>query len=495
MLCKPEVRLPEPAPQAAPRARAARKAQRDTAAKTPESRPFNLLRWYSIASLLALLPVAAITGSILAHFVTQDALERDALLTAQFIQNCLSVETEQFKIESLARMLDPRADVRAAGLDPRTVAQARSEMFDHLGSLSEALLTNLYARDGRVVWSSNPSLVGTNGGFNLEVQQAFATKAWLPRHRAGHATELGGQPFVAAPEDVVIENYIPLLDAKGEPAAVVQVYKEPHRLMASIRAGTQLVWATTLLGGLLIYLVLFGIVRRGSRMLSRQQEQLMEKESQLFAGEMATALAHSLRNPLACVRTSAELALDADDAAVRKNAQDIITQVDFLSKWARELLLYSQPLRGEEETVDLGSVLSSVLASFTTSFERAGIRVVWKSPQDGRRLVEGNTSLVTQALHSVICNAVEAMPKGGELRIELRDSWDPVGVQLVVSDTGMGMSKQQLATAFRPFNTTKSHGLGIGLPLLKRAMERFGGFVTLSSVENAGTQVCLHFKA
>jgi signal transduction histidine kinase len=195
------------------------------------------------------------------------------------------------------------------------------------------------------------------------------------------------------------------------------------------------------------------------------------------------------------VRTSAELALDAEDATVRKNAQDIITQVDFLSKWARELLLYSQPLHGEEETVDLGAALSGVLASFAPSFERAGIRVVWKSPQDGRRLVEGNTSLVTQALHSVISNAVEAMPKGGELRIELRDSWDPVGVQLVVSDTGMGMSKQQLATAFRPFNTTKSHGLGIGLPLLKRAMERFGGFVTLSSVENAGTQVCLHFKA
>jgi signal transduction histidine kinase len=55
------------------------------------------------------------------------------------------------------------------------------------------------------------------------------------------------------------------------------------------------------------------------------------------------------------------------------------------------------------------------------------------------------------------------------------------------------MSAQQLALAFRPFYTTKRHGVGVGLPMLRRAMERFGGSVTLASVENTGTQVRLHF--
>jgi signal transduction histidine kinase len=80
------------------------------------------------------------------------------------------------------------------------------------------------------------------------------------------------------------------------------------------------------------------------------------------------------------------------------------------------------------------------------------------------------------------------------MRIELRETINPPGLDVLISDTGVGMSTQQLATAFRPFQTTKSHGLGVGLPMLKRAMERFGGFVTLASAENAGTQVRLHFR-
>src|SRR5689334_20244382 len=55
-------------------------------------KPFNLLRWFSIASLLALLPIAGITGLILSHFITEETLQRDATLTAQFISNCIDIE-------------------------------------------------------------------------------------------------------------------------------------------------------------------------------------------------------------------------------------------------------------------------------------------------------------------------------------------------------------------------------------------------------------------
>jgi two-component system sensor histidine kinase HydH len=144
--------------------------------------------------------------------------------------------------------------------------------------------------------------------------------------------------------------------------------------------------------------------------------------------------------------------------------------------------------------VDLCAVLAGVLASFAPTLDRSGIRVRLERDEACPALVEGNTSLVRQALHSVISNAVEAMPQGGEMHVHLREVKSAGGVEMVISDTGVGMSKQQLATAFRPFHTTKPHGLGVGLPMLERAMERFGGFVTLSSSENAGTQVLLHFK-
>jgi signal transduction histidine kinase len=86
------------------------------------------------------------------------------------------------------------------------------------------------------------------------------------------------------------------------------------------------------------------------------------------------------------------------------------------------------------------------------------------------------------------------MPGGGELRIALLDMQQPPGVELLVSDTGVGMSRQELAAAFKPFHTTKTHGLGVGLPMIRRVMERFGGVVLISSAENAGTQVRLRFR-
>jgi len=457
-------------------------------------RPFNLLRWFSIASLAALLPVAAVTGTVLSHFVTQQALQRDALLTAQFIYNCLGVEAAQIGAVSLVPFLDPRTDTWAAGLSPKVVAQARSEVYEHLETLPDVLLTSVYARDGKIVWSTNRDLIGTFTHQNEELREAFASKMDIAKHHAGNMSERAEQRFVVEPKEFFIENYVPLTDPTGEVVSVVEVYKEPRHLMDSIRAGQILVWMTTLAGGVVIYLGLFSIVRRGSRVLAQQQRQLLEAQSQVFAGEMATALAHSLRNPLASVRSSAELAACTDDLPVRKNAQDIITQVDFLSQWVRELLLYSRPISGETEPVDLCVLLDTLLASFATTLERSKVRLEWVRSDVCGTHVKGNTSLVRQALHSVISNAVEAMPRGGELRIELRMVKNPDGVELVFSDSGVGMTEQQLESAFRPFHTTKSHGLGVGLPMVKRAMERFGGFVALSSEPNVGTQVRLHFK-
>jgi signal transduction histidine kinase len=459
------------------------------------TRPFDLQRWFSIASLVALVPVAAATGAIMSHFIAEQVLQRDALLTAQYIRNCIRVESGHVGGTSLGPYLDARVDATAAGLDRDEVARGRDDVFEYLETLPDTLLINVYAPDRMIVWSTSKRLVGTFSREDRELNEAFETRQEVFRHRSSEISVRHDAQFRQPPRNFFVENYVPVEDGRGRVVAVVEVYKEPSGLMPAIRKGQFLVWTTTILGGVLVYLGLFSIIRRGSRLLRQQQHRLVEAESQLFAGEMATALAHSLRNPLSSVRNCAELALCSEDLPVRKNAQDIITQVDFLSQWIRELLLYSRPLSGQAEPVDLQAILHSVLASFGPTLERLGIRVVWERHGAGRILAQGNTALTRQALHSVVSNAVEAMPAGGEMKVELRDTGVPAGVDLTITDTGVGMSAQQLASAFRPFQTTKPHGLGVGLPMLRRAMQRFDGSVTLHSVENAGTQVRLHFRS
>jgi two-component system, NtrC family, sensor histidine kinase HydH len=138
-------------------------------------------------------------------------------------------------------------------------------------------------------------------------------------------------------------------------------------------------------------------------------------------------------------------------------------------------------------------VLESVLASFQPTFERARIALRWQRSELCAARVQGNTALARQALHSVVSNAVENMPAGGELRIALRRD-APGALDLLVSDSGSGTAEAPAGGAQRGMQVANGPGLGAGLPMLNRAMERFGGFVALERSREAGTQVRLRFK-
>ena len=105
----------------------------------------------------------------------------------------------------------------------------------------------------------------------------------------------------------------------------------------------------------------------------------------------------------------------------------------------------------------------------------------------------GNRSLLLQAFNSIIANAMEVMPHGGKLTVQHKLETAQGRVKLSIADTGQGMSEKQLEQAFKPFHTTKPRGLGIGLTLVKRTLERYRGSVQITSRENAGTRVELTF--
>jgi signal transduction histidine kinase len=457
--------------------------------------PFNLLRWFSLISMAVIGTVAVALGSVSTRFVITESVQRDALLTSQFIQAIAAAEVRHValpNVRTMGELLDPRKDKDFPDVDPLARANARGEFLDHIEHLPDVILANIYAPDRMIIWSTNPALMGTTIHVDEDLDQAFASKK--PVSASYHDVDHGRmeQKFVIPPEYIFIENYIPLFDAEGNTVtAMVEIYKEPKDLISRMERGLVLIWLATALGGGLIYLGLYWIVRRAAILLATQQKQLITNETFVALGEMSSAVAHSLRNPLATIRSSAELALEFDSGPAHKNINDIIGQVDRMSKWVRELLQSLRPLNDEAEPVNLVAVLHDSLNAFEQQIAKGRFTVVF-APKETPMVFSQQVQL-TQILNSLLANALEAMDPGGTLTISLEPS-DSQSVCVTISDTGKGMTDEQRSMAFRPFFTTKQGGLGVGLVLVKRIMERFGGTVALDSREGEGTRVRLSFK-
>ncbi|MBS5848479.1 MAG: two-component sensor histidine kinase, partial [Pseudomonas putida] len=127
---------------------------------TAPRKPFNLLRWYAWVSLAIILSVAVGLGLISSRFIIDESVERDALLTAQFITSIADAEVRHVSIpnvRTMGELLDPRTDrSNLPDVDPDARRKARGEFLDHIAHLPDMLLANIYAPDRMVIWSTNP---------------------------------------------------------------------------------------------------------------------------------------------------------------------------------------------------------------------------------------------------------------------------------------------------------------------------------------------------
>lgn len=471
------------------------KTETDADMQLLKRRQFNLLRWFSLGSFLIIAAVAMGLGYISTRFLVEESIERDSILTAQFIQAIGAAEIRHASItpsRTMGEMLDPRQDKAYPDVAPETRATARIEFLDHVEHLPDLLLATVYALDRTVVWSTNPELIGVRIENDDELDQSFEMKEAVSTSYHEIDDERPEQRLLHEPDYLFVENYIPMFNAdKSHVIAMVEIYKEPADLVVRIQRGFKSIWLATILGGLVIYLALFWIVRRAARLLESQQNQLIANETFVALGAMSSAVAHSLRNPLANIRSSAELSQGLASHGAQKNIADIINQVDRMSRWVRELLVSLRPATENSEAVDLVLALEDTLSAFEALIRCSNVEVRFSAP--AFEPVVSQQVLLTQILNSLFANALEAMPKGGVLIIDIESS-QPGQLSLTLSDTGKGMTPQQQQMVFKPFFTTKQGGLGVGLALVKRIMERFEGSVELTSREQEGTRVRLNFK-
>jgi two-component system, NtrC family, sensor histidine kinase HydH len=440
--------------------------------------PFNLSRWFAIVGLVSISIVGATSAFLLSQFLTERMLRQEAVLTMEFLQTV--VLTEKPLLAYLA------------GERPQN-ANELEEALGHIGAIPDILRANMYNRERVLIWSSANKIIGRKFGPNPELDAALGGRLVVhggTEHDDGQSSK-EEHVGLGEREGYFVEIYVPVRDSvRGKVIGVIELYKRPQALAEALHTGRIYIFLGAAVAGLFLYLALFGLSRRADAVIRSQQELLVDSEILATVGEMGSAVAHGIRNPLAAIRSSAELALDATSDVALEAARDIIAEADRLEAWVRNLLSYARPLPGADEAVALPALVDGVIDHFAREMEKRDISGRSTLARD-LPLAKGDSFLLGQVLHSLLANAVEAIQQGGTIEIAGKTIPAQRRVEVTIRDSGPGMTAEQLKRAFTPFYTTKPKGLGIGLALAKRIVERLGGRIVIDSAPGRGTAVCL----
>jgi len=241
-------------------------------------------------------------------------------------------------------------------------------------------------------------------------------------------------------------------------------------------------------------------LERSHRELRDQTRLLLEKEVQLrradrlsALGQLSAGLAHEIRNPLGAIKGAVEILAD-DYPGGHPKAEFyaiLVKEVERLNEVLTNFLNFARPVTPRLAPVDIPVVLAQ-LEGLLSGQARSHQVEVFTSYHAGPSRVMADETLLKQAFLNIMLNAIEAMPRGGDLSISTRLAGGqaadrPDWIEVVFDDTGPGIAEGDLGRVFDPFFTTKKDGTGLGLAITHRIIENHHGSIRVASQRGKGT--------
>lgn len=244
--------------------------------------------------------------------------------------------------------------------------------------------------------------------------------------------------------------------------------------------------------------LLAGTFNRMIGELREYHERLALTERVAAWREIAQHIAHEIKNPLSPIQLSIENlrrfhASDRAqfDAVFPECSETILEEVDKLRRLANEFSEFARLPKPVFETLDISEIVDNIIVLHARSAPGVSVRV---ERDEGVSLtVRGDRDQLNRVFTNLIKNAIEAMPGGGELHILERRVYDEVFV--VVEDSGVGISRDDLSKIFTPYYTSKPGGSGLGLSIVQRILKDHGASIDVYSDKEAGTKFIIAFRA
>jgi len=229
------------------------------------------------------------------------------------------------------------------------------------------------------------------------------------------------------------------------------------------------------------------------------QEEILRMDRLVSVGELSSGIAHEIRNPLAGIKTTAQALgeeMEQDDPK-REYLNRITKEIDRLNALLKTFFSFAKPQKLNPVVCNIKDIVNEIIPLLIKDIANRSINFT-EEYAPGLPRVNVDFNQMHQVFLNLFLNAIQAMPKGGELKIRA----EPIAsaplvnpgkeyVRISISDTGKGIPARDLNKIFDPFFTTRPKGIGLGLSITYQIIKNHGGSIKVDSKADKGTTFTL----
>ena len=464
------------------------------APKLPEERikPFRLVKYFAFTGLIVIFLVTIILSLLNTHWVKSMQRKKSEDYAHVMIENLNHQVFLQFIIPVVMR--------------DGKIQLSKREHFERLDKVVRSAMhsfkietVNIYSMDNKISYSFDQIMIGRQNYGGTGYLQARMGK-WNSRlAQRGNFLQI----LFGFPKEVRLITFAPLRQESqvgklsGMVLGVVEIVQdlsEDYKVIFGIQI-LVVITCTVLMGA--VFVVLVYVVKRGEGIIQKRvmerlrlKERLAHAERLSSLGEMAAGISHEIRNPLGIIRSSAEL-LKKKVAKVdpENSIPDIIVEeASRLNSIITDFINYAKPRSPNFGACRVEEVIGKNITFLEAQIKEQGY-VIKKNYQNFLPEIMADGTMLYQSFLNILINAMQSMPEGGRILVEVSSSDQIVTVHF--DDEGQGIPNENLEKIWDPFFTTKEMGTGLGLGIVKNIVESHGGSIQIVNRPIRGTRVTI----
>lgn len=222
------------------------------------------------------------------------------------------------------------------------------------------------------------------------------------------------------------------------------------------------------------------------------EEKIEEIDRLSSLGELASGLAHEIRNPLAGIKTSTQVLKGRfEDENSKKLFNNVISEIDRMNKLISDILNFARPHKPQFKLVEIKNIINETLILMEEHFKKNNITIN-KNFLEKELWIKIDPEQFKQILINLYMNAINAISNEGKLEITLSSN-ENKKIKVSIKDNGKGIAEKNIRKIFEPFYTTASTGTGLGLAVVKRLVLENKGEIRVKSEKGKGTEFIINF--